>query len=139
MIDIFKDKAFDVEHALVMYAKSFVTLPAFAIYEDEQIAPLLDQIRHCHIYIVGMTPKINPAGATQEGQELVTSLEIGGKRFDLRWPLPADVILKGNTENGWYVEDATGKKTFPGNVVSRASSRDGRASPGNPRVRELPR
>ncbi len=41
MPDIFKDKAFDVEHALVMYAKSFVTMPAFGIYEEEQIKPLL--------------------------------------------------------------------------------------------------
>ena len=44
MTDGFKDKAFDVEHALIMYARSYVTMPAFAIYEDEQIASLLDQI-----------------------------------------------------------------------------------------------
>jgi hypothetical protein len=113
MEDIFKDKAFDVEHTLVMYAKSFVTLPAFAIYEDEHIESLLDQIRHCHIYLIGMTPKIDWIGVTQVGKELVTSLAVLGKRFDLRWPMPVGVTLKGDAETGWYVEDAAGKKTFP--------------------------
>jgi hypothetical protein len=116
MIDIFKDK-FDVEHALVMYAKSFVTMPAFVIYEDQQIAPLLDQIRHCHIYIIGMTPKINLVGATQDGQDLVTSIEVIAKRYDLRWPMPADVTLKGDGEKGWYVEDAAGMKSSPNETM----------------------
>ena len=117
MIDIFKDKAFDVEHALVMYAKSFVTMPAFVIYEDQQIAPLLDQIRHCHIYIIGMTPKVNLVGANQDGQDLVTSIEVTGKRYDLRWPMPDDVTLKGDGEKGWYVEDVAGMKSSPSETI----------------------
>jgi hypothetical protein len=93
MTDILTNKAFDVEHALVMHAKSFVTLPAFCIYEDKQIEPLLDQIRHCHIYIIGSTPKVDFVGATQDGQDLVTSLEVRDKRYDLRWPMCADMTL----------------------------------------------
>lgn len=49
---------------MIMYARSYVTMPAFAIYEDEQITPLLDQIRNCHIYIIGLTPRIDCVGAT---------------------------------------------------------------------------
>jgi hypothetical protein len=113
MIDIFKDKAFDIEHALVMYAKGFVTMPAFLIYEDEQIAPLLDQIRHCHIYMIGRIPKVACLGAAQDGQDLVTSFEVASKRYDLRWPMSAAMALKGDGETGWYVEDAGGVKSFP--------------------------
>src|SRR5712672_1513535 len=93
MIDIFKDKAFDVEHALAMYATSFVTVPAFAIYQDELIAPPLDQIRHCHSYMIGMTPKVSSLGATQDGQDLVTTFEVASKRYDVRWPMSADMAL----------------------------------------------
>lgn len=78
MIDPFKDKAFDIEHALVMYARSFVTLPAFVIYEDQQIAPLLDQIRHCHVYMIGLTPKMAVVGVTQEGAG--SRYQLGGAR-----------------------------------------------------------
>jgi hypothetical protein len=113
MIDIFKDKAFDIEHALVMYAKSFVQMPAFAIYEDEQIAPILDQIRHCHIYMIGMTPRVLLTGVTQDGQDLVTSFEVGNKPHDVRWPMSVGMTLKGNGEMGWYVEDAAGVRSFP--------------------------
>jgi hypothetical protein len=59
-----------------------------------------DQIRHCHIYIIGMTPKVNLVGATQDGQDLVTSIEVTGKRYDLRWPMPDDVTLKSDGEKG---------------------------------------
>lgn len=110
MIDPLKGKAFDVEHALVMYAKSFVTVPAFVLYEDEHIAPLLDQIRNCHIYIIGLVPTINLLDVTQEGRDLVTHLEVRGKRFDLRWRMPAGMTLKRDNENGWYLEDAAGNK-----------------------------
>lgn len=110
---MFKDKAFDVEHALIMYAKSYVTMPAFGIYEDELLAPILEQIRDCHIYIIGLTPKLEFVGATQEARDLITSLEIGRQRYDLRWPLPEGVTLKGDDKDGWYVEDGAGDKFFP--------------------------
>lgn len=110
---MFKDKAFDVEHALIMYAKSYVTMPAFGIYEDELLAPILEQIRDCHIYIIGLTPKLEFVGATQEARDLITSVEIGRQRYDLRWPLPEGVTLKGDDKDGWYVEDGAGDKFFP--------------------------
>lgn len=113
----FKGKAFDIEHALIMYARSFATIPAFLIYEDDKIAPMLDQIRLCHIYLIGFTPKTALRGVTQEGQDLVTRLEVLGKRYDLRWPMPAGMTLKGDAETGWYVEDADGSRSFPNEAM----------------------
>ena len=119
MPDLFKDKAFDVEHALVLYATDYVTMPAFGIYKDELIAPFLEQIRHCHIYIIGMTPKLDFVGATQDSQDLITTLDIRDKRFDLRWPMPKAAMLKGNNQDGWYVEDSSGNKYFPSEDMIR--------------------
>ena len=117
MPDIFKGKAFDVEHALNMYAVSYVTMPAAGIYEDELIAPLMEQIRICHIYIVGLTPKLDFVSVKQEAQDLVTSIEVSGQRYDLRWELPPGATLKGNDQEGWYVEDSTGNRRFPSSAM----------------------
>lgn len=105
MPDIFMDKAFDIEHALSMYATSFVTMPAFGIYEEEWIARLVEQISKCHIYIIGSMPKLDFVEAAQKDRDLITGMEVGGKRYDLRWPLPEGVILRGDNQVGWYVED----------------------------------
>lgn len=113
MSDIFKDKAFDVEHALSMYAKSYVTLPAFAIYDDKIIAQFHEQISHCHIYILGLLPVMKPGSVAQEAQELVTTFEISGKHYDLRWPLLEGHFLKGNQSDGWYVENGKDEKFYP--------------------------
>ena len=56
MSEVFETK-FDVEHALVLYASNFVAMSAAAIYEDEAIRPHLAQIRDCHIYLIGLTPR----------------------------------------------------------------------------------
>jgi hypothetical protein len=113
MVDIFKDKAFDVEHALSMYATSFVTIPALGIYEDKLIAPLLNQIRNCHIYMVGIVPRLEFVATSQNERDLITSIEVNRKRYDIPWPLPEDARLKGNAQDGWYVEDRAGLKYFP--------------------------
>lgn len=112
-----KGKAFDIEHALLMYAKSTVTIPAFLIYENDQIAPMLDQIRHCHIYMIGTIPKLPLLGAKQEGPELITRVGVAGKRYVLRWPMPPGATLKSDAESGCYVEDAAGSRWFPGGAT----------------------
>ena len=88
-------------------------MPAFGIYEDKLIAPLLDQISHCHIYITGLTPKLEFVGAAQDVQDLITSVEVGSQRYDLRWPLPDGASRKGNDQDGWYVEDGSRGRYFP--------------------------
>ena len=67
MPENFEGKGFDVEHVMVLYASNFVTMSAVAIYEDEVIRPHLGQIRDCHIYLIGLMPKIEIADLKQEG------------------------------------------------------------------------
>ncbi|GAM69563.1 hypothetical protein JCM19236_5028 [Vibrio sp. JCM 19236] len=47
------DNKFGVEHALDMYANSFVTLPAEAIYEKQMLQQYKSVIDDCHIYVIG--------------------------------------------------------------------------------------
>lgn len=42
-------KRFDVEDALIMYATSFVLMPAFEIYEEKIVAAFKPYLQKCHI------------------------------------------------------------------------------------------
>lgn len=92
MSNIFESKKFSVEHALNLYASSFVHMPAFAIYDDEILSSLTQQIRTCHIYLIGLVPRIKFVGAEQHGTELVTSFVILNKSHKLRWPMPEGTL-----------------------------------------------
>jgi hypothetical protein len=127
MRSIFDGKAFDIEHALIMYAKSFVTIPAFGIYDEEVLAPFLDQISNCHIYLIGLTPKIECVGVQQDGRDMITHFAVRNQRHDLRWLMPEGTVLAGDGETGWWVETSAGERIFPdqGTIRHRLSAECG--------------
>jgi hypothetical protein len=127
MPDIFDDKKFDVEHALNMYASSFVIMPAFGIYDEEILKRYESQIPSCHIYLIGLVPKVDFVGAKQDGNALVTYFEVLGERHDIRWPMEAGMSLVGGPESGWYVIDEAGRKSFPhqDTMMARLSNEKG--------------
>ncbi|MES0881804.1 hypothetical protein [Roseibium sp. SCP14] len=110
------DKAFDVEHALIMYAEDYVYLPAAGIYDDKALAGLIDRIRKCHIYMVGFSPRVDFEGASQDGRELVCHLKMLGDTHDVRFPLPEGADLHIENVDGrdyWRLEDQAGRRFFP--------------------------
>jgi len=109
----FEGKAFDVEHALVLYADTFATLPASGIYDAAQLAPIMNEIEQCHIYLVGLTPKIDFVGARQKDQTLITTFEVGDGSYELEWPMPPGSKLEGNGDTGWLVRCADGQRVLP--------------------------
>lgn len=109
----FDGKAFDVENALLMYAVSYATMLAEGIYEAEALEPLLPQIKDCHIYLVGLTPVVRTEAVVVEGGDMVTSHSVNGAIHDLRWPIPPGIELKGDADQGWWGEDAGGRRCFP--------------------------
>lgn len=113
MPEFFESKRFDVEHALNMYASSFIFMPATAIYEDNMLNDFKENIKDCHIYIIGIAPKVHLDSVVQKGSDLVTAFSILGKSHDLHWPLPPESRLAGDGHNGWYVVDSSGQKFFP--------------------------
>ena len=113
----FSDKLFDVEHALDIYAYSYVTLPASEIYNKKCLALHNDVINSCHIYFIGLAPIITLIGARQDERTLVTEFTVGGAPRELKWPLPDDANLKHDGEMFW-VERGDGRHTFPNTEAS---------------------
>lgn len=105
--ELFGGKRFDIEHALNMYATSFVLMPAFGIYEKEIVAAFKPQLAKCHIYIIGTMPKIETVDQRLENGRLVIGMLVGGKRHELAWPMP-DGVEMVETERGWFIKKEEG-------------------------------
>jgi hypothetical protein len=103
-------KMFDVEHALNMYATSFVLMPASGIYDKEVVQSFAKNLATCHVYLIGLLPQIDLVEGKVEEDCLVTSYNIEGTMRELRWPM-----LPGgeNGEEGWRVVNTAGKAFWP--------------------------
>ena len=91
---LFSRAKFDVEHALDLYASSFVTLPAEFIYEKDRLAEFEDVISRSHIYIIGFTPRIDFDGAKQKDRSLHLKFLVNGECVNLTTELPEGINLK---------------------------------------------
>lgn len=105
--EMFVGKRFDIEHALNMYATSFVLMPAFGIYEKEIVAAYKSELAKCHIYIIGTMPKIETVDQCLENGRLIIGMLVGGKRHELAWPMPEGVEMV-ETERGWFIKKDDG-------------------------------
>jgi len=113
--DVFGNAAFDIEHALGMYALSFCTIPAEGIYDKDALASLGSVLEKCHIYLIGYTPKIDFVGAEQKCQHLLLSFEILSKKHVLDYELPKGLSLKADGDL-WYVGEASGGRFWPNEI-----------------------
>ncbi|WP_219338972.1 hypothetical protein, partial [Staphylococcus haemolyticus] len=104
---ILSNAMFDVEHALGMFAYSYGTIPAEAIYDKELLKPMMDVISTCHIYIIGYTPIINFIDANQDGENLTLDFRILSKNYSVSYDIPG-LTLK-NREDAPYLEDEDGE------------------------------
>jgi hypothetical protein len=101
----------DVEHAIGMYAYSYFTMPAEAIYDKAILQSMMSVIETCHIYCIGYTPIVDFTGASQTGDELNIQLNVLGKEYTVTYSIP-DLIYK--MEDGYnFLEDATGERMWP--------------------------
>jgi hypothetical protein len=110
------DKLFDVEHALIMYADSYVQLPAWAIYEEKHRKTYADVLKRCHIYMIGSLPKVDLIAARQDGKKLIVTLTTLGKSHEIDIPLKAGQTLKQEGEI-WYIEDVAGGRFEPSTMA----------------------
>lgn len=106
-------KKFDTEHALNMYARSFLCLPASSIYDDETLAENADLIGKCHIYMIGLVPIIDFVGVSQERNTISLTFRVGEKEYIATNELPAGAVLQKHAEGGWVVVTAEGKNVWP--------------------------
>jgi len=100
---MFIDKKFDVEHALSMYALSYVLMPAWGIYEQDVVAEYKPRIDTCHVYLIGTLPAVELVDARGQDGRLVIELTVAGTRHELSWPIPEGAKLI-DTDRGGFLE-----------------------------------
>lgn len=110
--DVFGKAAFDIEHALGMYALSFCTVPAEGIYDKEALASFGSVLDTCHIYLIGYTPRIDFVGAEQIDRNLLLSFEVLSEKHVLDYVLPEDLSLRADGDL-WSGGDSSGGRFWP--------------------------
>ncbi|NNG22747.1 hypothetical protein [Telluria aromaticivorans] len=110
--EFFGQARFDIEHALSMYALSYCTIPAEAIYDKDALAPFMSVIEKCHIYLIGYTPIIELTSVEQKESTLELKFEVLGKQYSISYPIPAGFSLKTD-ENRSYLQNSAGEKIWP--------------------------
>ena len=111
-LDQLKEGAlYDVEHALGMYAVSYCSIPAEAIYEKEVLDPLMEVIDTCHIYLIGYAPVIDFTGASQSGSNLTLNFKIAEKEHEIVFQVPEEYTLKID-DDLHYLEDSEGQRSW---------------------------
>lgn len=110
--DIFSDKRFDVEHALSIYAHSFVNLPATGLYDADALQPYEELLRTCHIYFIGFLPKLSISDSSQQERLVTISLEALDQNYELTWEFPEGAKLRSVSDR-WFVETPDGQKYAP--------------------------
>jgi len=106
----FDHALYDVEHALVMYATSFSTLPAQFIYEKEVLAPLMNVIDKCHIYMIGFQPKIGFVKAEQSSNKVSLTFSIFDSEYTIENNVPDG--MKVNHDKELFLTDEHGHKHY---------------------------
>lgn len=108
----FTGKRFDIEHALNMYASSFVHIPASLLYETEMLEAYSEVIETCHIYFIGYFPRLSLKTPLQRGRTIMLPIEYLGQAKNISWKFPAGVQLRTEAD-GWFAEDEEGQRYAP--------------------------
>ena len=87
MID-FSKKQYDIEHALMLHANSFVVMPAAAIYETDRLKEFEEVSKKCHIYFIGLTPRVFLEDVEQAGQMILLKFKVGDDPVEVKSKLP---------------------------------------------------
>lgn len=118
-------KKFDVEHALSMYADSFATFPAKALYDEEALAGQRAVIDKCHIYLIGVMPIVALDDLKMDGKILTATVSVAGQPNEVTWEMPKGWTLQGE-DDVFYLQDPEGTKyEFKDNEVYNALRRSG--------------
>jgi hypothetical protein len=110
--ELFGKSQFDVEHALVMYATSYCTIPAAGIYDREILKPFMSVIETCHIYLIGYAPKVEWIDAKQKDRKLELTYSVLGNSQIASFDLSDGLVLKRDGEL-CYLEDPSGQRYWP--------------------------
>lgn len=106
------ERRFEVEHALSMYAYSYVNLPAACIYDASALMPFADTIETCHIYFIGYLPRVSILGSKQQDRTVSIQLGYLNESRSVSWEFPEGARLK-KSNGRWFVEAENGQRYAP--------------------------
>ncbi|RQM78587.1 hypothetical protein EHZ47_00305 [Aeromonas jandaei] len=115
---------YDIEHSLGMYAIDYCTLPAEGIYDKEMLAPIMEIIKKCHIYLIGLTPIIRLTDAKQENSLLTLNYAIGNEHQIIEIDLPEGFKLISEGDK-FCVENPNGERSWPADIWISKKLKDG--------------
>lgn len=107
-----KTAKYDIEHALNMYADSFVILPAEFLYESEKLEEHKDVISKCHIYMIGFVPKIDLDCACEAERILTLKYNVHNEKIEIKLPIPDHINLKIDDEYYYFEDEKTPDSRF---------------------------
>ena len=117
-----KGKKFDVEHALLMFAEDYAFFPAYGIYDNHIPRDIKDRAKECHIYMIGLMPKVEFLSASLDEKTLHCQMRVLGKDFSVPFDVP-DGLELGNDDGYWHLFDESGRRFFPiGDAMQTALS-----------------
>ncbi len=100
----------DVEHALILYADGYCTLPARFIYDKELLKQYESVIKTCHIYMIGYLPTRELVEVKQIDKSILMEFKLEGKTRTIKLPLPEGANLASDYEQGYFVKNDKGEK-----------------------------
>jgi hypothetical protein len=101
--------AYDVEHALCMYALDFCTLQAEMIYDKDAIASIASVANRCHVYIIGYTPRVEFVDAKKVNSDLFLSFDVAGKPHVITYQVPEGSSLVQD-DGCHFLRDSSGTR-----------------------------
>jgi hypothetical protein len=123
---MFSDKLFDIEHALNIYAHGSICLPAAQIYNEAFWAANMELLQTCHIYLIGLLPKVVELDASEQNGGICVTYEVAGENVRLQWPIPqgGEFVSRGAD---WCCKMPDGKMIAPSTemVTTRLKSESG--------------
>lgn len=115
MDDLFKSKQYVIEHTLVMYAKDMAIVTPQLLYEpisDERTKKIIEG---CHIYVIGIAPRVDIVDVEQQGDFLCFTFDMAGKRYPKKtlFQLRPNSVLNKEPDGSYFVLEQDGKKRAP--------------------------
>jgi hypothetical protein len=106
---VLASKLHDVEHALVMYAYSYVLMPAAGIYDEAALARFTQILANCHIYMIGLLPIVDFVGLRKGSGSFIATLRLLGKERDIEVEIPEGWDV-GEEKGAYYLSDPQGQR-----------------------------
>lgn len=108
----FEGAAFDIENALNLYADGFVTFSANQLYEEDLVEYYGSQLEKCHIYIIGVAPKINFCRYEGLDKSVDFVYELDGVECSVRYEIPEGYVFEENDGIGYLINKG-GRRIYP--------------------------